>query len=121
MEKHFYGLVPQKPDQRDFMFAPKAKYVFPPSIDMRPKCPPVYNQFNLGSCQSNAGGFVYEYDRVKQGLEDFMPSRRFIYFNVRKREHTIKSDSGGSLRDTFKVMNKYGVCPESEWIYDVEN
>ena len=117
--KHSYGLIPQKPDQRDFMFAPKAKYVFPPSIDMRPKCPPVYDQGQLGSCTANGGGFAYEYAREKQGLKDFMPSRLFIYYNERKLEHTINSDSGASVRDCFKAMNKYGVCPETDWPYDI--
>ena len=41
-----YGWQPDLPDQRDYQF--KAPPVFlkklPPKIDLRPKCPPVYDQ-----------------------------------------------------------------------------
>jgi C1A family cysteine protease len=117
--KRFYGWIPSKPDHRDFLFAPDPSVVLPPSVDLRSKCPPIYDQGQLGSCTANGIGFAYEFDRLKQGLTDFMPSRLFIYYNERKLEGTIKSDSGVSIRDGFKVMNTLGVCPESEWKYNI--
>src|ERR1035437_6688523 len=48
-----------------------------------------------------------------------MPARLFIYFDERRKEHTIKTDSGAIIRDGMKVTAQYGVCPESMWLYDV--
>jgi C1A family cysteine protease len=56
---------------------------------------------------------------MKQKLPDFMPSRLFIYYNERKIEGTVKSDEGANIRDGFKSVNKQGVCPETEWPYDI--
>jgi C1A family cysteine protease len=88
-------------------------------VDLRPFCPPVYDQGNLGSCTANGIGFAYEFDHMKQKLPDFMPSRLFIYYNERKIEGTVKSDDGANIRDGFKSVNKQGVCPETEWPYDI--
>jgi C1A family cysteine protease len=117
MEKHFYGWRPQKPDQRDKIFAPQKDLIFPPLIDLRPLCPPVYDQGQLGSCVLNAIAGVVEYDLKKQGMADFMPSRLFMYYNTRKIEHTITSDSGCAIRDAIKSINKYGTCDEKLWPY----
>ena len=35
-------------------------------IDLREKCPKIYNQGNLGSCTANAIGFAFQYDEMKQ-------------------------------------------------------
>jgi C1A family cysteine protease len=56
---------------------------------------------------------------MKQGIPAFMPSRLFIYYNERAIEHTTKSDSGAQIRDGIKSVNKQGVCPESEWDYNI--
>jgi len=79
----------------------------------------VYDQGNLGSCTANAIAGAIEFDRVKQGLPDFTPSRLFIYFNERVMEHTVSSDSGAMIRDGIKSVNKQGACSEPEWPYDI--
>jgi len=117
--KKGYGWKPDLPDQRDYKFAAKAIQVLPPLVDLRPKCPSVYDQGTLGSCTANAIAAAMEFDRIKQGLKDFIPSRLFIYYNERVMEHTINSDSGAMIRDGMKSVNKLGVCPESEWPYVV--
>jgi C1A family cysteine protease len=117
--KKGYGYIPDIPDQRDYKFAAKTIQVLPPLVDLRPKCPPVYDQGTLGSCTANAIAAAMEFDRIKQGLKDFIPSRLFIYYNERVMEHTINSDSGAMIRDGVKSVNKLGVCPESEWPYVV--
>lgn len=79
--------------------------------------PPVYDQGELGSCTANAIGAAFEYNQVRGGKADFMPSRLFIYYNERKMEGTIKSDSGAMIRDGIKSVNKIGVVSEIEWPY----
>ena len=121
--KRFYGWIPEKPDQRDkkFLFIPDPSVVLPPMVDLRPFCPPVYDQGQLGSCTANGIGFAYEFDRMKQGLPDFMPSRLFIYYNERVIENTVRSDAGANIRDGFKSLGKGdkgdGVCTEKDWPY----
>jgi len=71
----------------------------------------------LGSCTANAIGGAIEFDRLKQKLTDFVPSRLFIYYNERVIEGTVHSDSGAQIRDGIKSVASQGVCPEPEWPY----
>jgi C1A family cysteine protease len=73
----------------------------------------------LGSCTANAIGGAIEFDRMKQKLTDFVPSRLFIYYNERLIEGTVNSDSGAQIRDGIKTVASQGVCPEPEWPYDI--
>ena len=47
-----YGWHPDLPDQRDLLFAPAPETTkgLPPSVDLSPQMPPVYDQGQLGSC-----------------------------------------------------------------------
>jgi C1A family cysteine protease len=87
-------------------------------VDLRPQCPPVYDQLYIGSCTANAIGAALQFDRRKQHLTDFVPSRLFIYYNERAMEGTVNSDSGAYIRDGIKSVAKQGDCPEPSWPYD---
>ncbi len=113
-----YGWRPQMPDSRDFAYAPRLTSL-PPEHDLRPQMPPVYDQGHLGSCTGNAIAGAMEYERDRQGLTDFVPSRLFVYYNERALEGTVASDSGAVIRDGIKVVNTEGVCPETLWPYDI--
>jgi C1A family cysteine protease len=115
-----YGWLPDLPDQRDHFYAAPVELagVLPAKVDLRPQCPPVYDQGQLGSCTANAIAGAIEFDRMKQKLAQiFTPSRLFIYYNERAIEHTIDSDSGAQIRDGIKSVVKQGDCPETEWPY----
>jgi len=117
-----YGWIPDLPDQRDHLFAAPTPVLtdLPPSVDLRPNCPKtVYDQGQLGSCTANAIAAAFEFDLAKQELPDFMPSRLFIYFNERRMEGSVGSDSGAMIRDGIKSVAKQGVCPEDTWPYDI--
>jgi C1A family cysteine protease len=118
-----FGWIPDQPDQRDHLYAAPPNFLaaLPPSIDLRAKCPAVYDQGALGSCTANAIGGAIEFDRLKQKLPDFVPSRLFIYYNERVIEGTVHSDSGAQLRDGIKTVASQGVCPEPDWPYVIEN
>ena len=51
-----FGWVPDLPDARDHLYAapPERLGRLPASVDLRPACPPVYDQGELGSCTANA-------------------------------------------------------------------
>jgi hypothetical protein len=113
--------VPDIPDARDFLYsAPEAVLMeLPTKVDMRRQCPPVYDQGQLGSCTGNAIGAAFQFDLRKQKLDDFVPSRLFIYYNEREIEGTVDSDSGAMIRDGMKSIAKVGVCSEDRWPYDI--
>lgn len=116
-----YGWMPDLPDQRDLMYSAPMMVMkkLPSKIDLTSKCPPVYNQGQIGSCTANALSGAFEFDRKKQKLQDFMPSRLFLYYNERALQNTVNSDSGAFIRDGIKTLNVNGICPEKEWPYDV--
>lgn len=116
-----YGWIPDLPDQRDHLYAapPRVLSALPPKTELTKHCPPVYDQGQLGSCTANAIGAAIEFDLLKQKLPDLAPSRLFIYYNERAMEGTVNSDSGAMIRDGIKCVAKQGVCPETEWPYDI--
>lgn len=116
-----YGWRPDLPDQRDIMASFPPHIESKPSVDLRMSgfMPIVYNQENLGSCTANALVAAFEFDQRKQSFEDFLPSRQFVYYNERAIEGTVDHDSGASIRDGIKTLNRIGVCPEEDCPYDV--
>jgi C1A family cysteine protease len=117
-----YGWQPDLPDGRDLLYAapPTALPELPPKVDMRGDCPAVYNQGQLGSCTANAIGGAPQFDQLKQGDNDFVPSRLFIYYNERVMEGTVNSDSGARIRDGVKSVAKQGACKEDpRWPYQI--
>src|SRR5437773_1519812 len=115
-----YGWIPDIPDQRDYLYAAPPAFLraLPPRIDLRAKCPPVYDQGQLGSCTANAIGGAIEFDQMKEKLPQiFIPSRLFIYYNERVIEGTVNTDAGAMLRDGIKTVAKQGACPEPVWPY----
>ncbi len=116
-----YGWVPDLPDARDYMYSAPQEVLaeLPTKVDLRPGCPPVYDQGQLGSCTANAIGAAHAFTQLRQFKKDFMPSRLFIYFNERDIEHTVETDSGAMIRDGIKSVAKLGVCPETSWPYDI--
>jgi C1A family cysteine protease len=116
-----YGWVPDLPDHRDQLFAaaPAILAKLPAKKDLKSGCPPVYDQGQLGSCTANAIAGAIQFDQKKQGVKVFTPSRLFIYYNERAMEGHVNSDSGAAIRDGVKSIANQGVCPETEWPYDI--
>jgi C1A family cysteine protease len=97
----------------------EAPLALPARVDLRPNCPNIYDQGNLGSCTANAIAGIFQYDRIKQNLPNFVPSRLFIYYNERAMEGSVNSDAGAYIRDGIKSVASEGVCRESLWQYDI--
>src|SRR5438128_1286355 len=118
-----FGWIPDVPDQRDHLYAApiRALQELPAQVDLRPSCPAVYDQGQLGSCTANAIAAAIQFERAKQGLKpDFVPSRLFIYYNERVIEGTVNSDSGAMIRDGVKSVATLGDCPETLWPYKIK-
>ena len=120
----YYGWSPDLPDHRDLLYAvppPAAAKASSSVVDLRPGCPPVYDQGQLGSCTGNAIAGAIEFDLLKQKLSDFPPSRLFIYYNERVIEHDVPMDNGAQIRDGIKSVAAQGVCSEKTWPYSDKN
>jgi C1A family cysteine protease len=116
-----YGWIPDTPDHRDLKFTPPMHLTeeLPSLVDLRAQMPPVYDQQSLGSCTANAVGGDVEYAMIRQGKSHYTPSRLFIYYNERVIENTIREDAGAQLRNGIKAVVRWGVCPETDWPYDI--
>jgi C1A family cysteine protease len=115
-------------DHRDFKFAMKMSLAIPPSMDLRPDMPSIVDQGQEGSCTANALSGCLGYLELQGDStlgftnSPFEPlSRQFIYYNERKIEGDIDSDSGAQLRDGCQVLNQLGACIESVWPYLADN
>ena len=117
----YYGWTPDVPDQRDMIFSlPKKMKKLPRKVDLRTEEIPVFDQGSLGSCTANAVSTAFAFSVVKQQEEEFyIPSRLFIYYNTRILEGNEDKDSGATLRNTVKAMNKVGACEETLWPYEI--
>jgi len=118
----YFGAHRDAPDSRDHAYSAPAALLksLPNAVDLRPHCPPVYDQRPLQSCTANATAAAIEFERMKHGLTPrFTPSRLFIYYNERKLLGTQDKDAGAPLREAIKVLARHGDCPEHHWPYDV--
>jgi C1A family cysteine protease len=101
-----------KPPSHTFSLLKANTTPLPFSVDLRSKCPMVYDQGQLGSCTANALGFLMSFDD-----RSLTPSRLFIYYNERVIENSIPTDVGASLTDGIQTLLTNGVCQEVEWPY----
>ena len=116
-----YGWWPDIPDARDarYMARPAILAAMPTSVDLRPGCPPIYDQGELGSCTANAIAAALDFDRGRQELAFMAPSRLFIYWAERDMEGSVAEDSGAMIRDGMKVVSRLGAPEETFWPYDI--
>lgn len=119
--KRIYGWRPDKPDFRDHVYSEVIKSAsLPSSVDLRPLCPPVQDQGELGSCTGNAIASALEFlEKLNNVPKFFDYSRLFIYYNERVIENTVSSDAGAEIRDGIKSINRWGCCSEASWPYNI--
>ena len=114
--QHKYLLKPdiRKPDEKGFPDYLKVARI-PRDTDYRPKMPPVWDQGNLGACQSYAADAI---DQYVKGYA-YTPSHIFTYYNVRRVEgEPAGEDTGGTLSGTCQAVKKYGICSSAVWPND---
>lgn len=110
-----YGWKPSLPhDHKKYSDCFPMNAEMPSKVDLRPKCPPVYDQGELGSCTANGISGCIQFIQPA-----FMPSRLFIYYNERAMEGDIDTDGGAQIHDGIKSVGTIGVCEETEWPYNI--
>lgn len=116
-----YGCHLTGPQPADHWHVGLASGPVAPSVDLRTTglLPPVWDQGQLGSCTAHGSSAAYSYDLAKQGgPTGVCPSRLFVYYNTRIIEGTVSEDSGATIADAVKSLNRYGCPPETDWPYD---
>jgi len=115
-----YGWKPGLPNMKYPLYTARTEAAaLPAKVDLRPECPPVYDQGQLGSCTGNGWAGAVEFLLKKQGLPDFTPSRLFIYYNERVIENDVSEDAGASISDGAHVVNTQGCPHENLWPYNI--
>jgi C1A family cysteine protease len=115
-----YGWRPGLPSQHFALYDARVEAAaLPRKVDLRPECPPVYDQGELGSCTAHAWAGAIEFLFKKQILPDFTPSRLAIYYYEREREYDVAEDAGASLTDGAHVVSQHGCPHEDLWPYDI--
>lgn len=115
-----FGLKRDKVDPRDRVYTPryKARVLLPESTERRnfKNFPFRWDQGSIGSCTGHgaAAGFIRALIKNNQPIYD--PSRLYAYYNAREDDCKAE-DSGASIRDVIKGLNKYGLCKEETWPY----
>jgi C1A family cysteine protease len=114
-----YNWRPDKPDARDHIFEQLNTIppTLPASIDLRPHCPPIVDQGQIGSCTGNAIAGIVEYYDNTHNKAGIIVSRLFIYYQERVYEGTTYYDAGAYIRDGIKACNQYGAPLETIWPY----
>jgi C1A family cysteine protease len=115
----WYGWTGKIPDNRDLIYptVDPSTISLPSKVDLSPNFQAAFDQGNLGSCVLNALAGIIQYLLWLEKLPIFMPSRLFMYYNVRKLEGDVNTDGGCQCRDAIKVYNSQGVCDENMWKY----
>lgn len=123
--RHHYGWHPQLPDYRDYKLADHEAILpaaaLPPIVDLRPLDSPIRDQGQIGSCTGFTGEGAFHFEVKKQGLNDFLGSPLFLYYQERVDQGTVSQDSGASIREISKALANYGIAPESDCPYITSN
>ena len=116
-----FNIKPSRPDDRDYIYRSDNTQALRETVDLREWDTLVESQGSLGSCSSNALTNAYELCVNRKYPEYFTHlSRLFIYYNTRVEYSNVAEDKGIFLRDGLKSLEKFGVCSELLWPYDIE-
>ena len=103
----------------------------PSKVDLRSKCPPVYDQGKLGLCHINVACFIYRYICLNNNI-DFNPSRMFCEYNILHLRNDLLNKitinkqifqnemQGAITLEDINTLLLYGTCEENEYPYPTE-
>lgn len=118
-----YGCIPDIPDQRDIVSSIPNGIKYFSTVDLRKHnfFPPVGNQGEIGSAVAHTliAAYVYSLRKDKININIKELSAQFIYYNQRVISGTVDYDSGSSIRDGLKVLERIGVCDEINYPYNI--
>ncbi len=95
---------------------PSKPRALPEKVDLRPWCPPVEDQGELGSCTAHAGVGLVEYFERRAFGKHLDASRLFLYKTTRNLLQWT-GDTGAFLRSAMAALALFGAPPEEYWPY----
>ena len=118
-----YGALVDIPDQRDIWTSFPKTIEYYQTADLRRTnfLPEIFDQGELGSSVAHALLAAYIFSLKKDRVDtEFKFSPQFIYYNQRLIAGTTECDSGSSIRDGIKVLERLGVCNEEHYPYNLD-
>jgi C1A family cysteine protease len=112
-----YGMLPSKPDDRDFKYK-TVRLTVARKMDLRPYCSPVRDQGNLGSCTGQAGAAMREYYEILLKSQQISLSPLMLYYLERWLEGNVNIDIGAEPRNAMRALLHIGIAPEELYITD---
>jgi C1A family cysteine protease len=107
-----YNLNRDAPDERDLVRYESTIKAFLPKSCFHDKLESqIFNQGSLGSCTAQST-MAMAFEHL-----GFLGSRLFQYYNARMMDGNINQDAGSTLRQSLKVLNKFGTVDEQRYGY----
>lgn len=111
-------VLPDTPDDRDYIYTATSSPMEQPFSYINPNIGEIEHQYQSGSCVANSCVSSLEMMAPKDAPVNL--SRLFLYYNVRKDYPSLHlQDKGAYTRDAYKYANRYGICSESTWAFDL--
>lgn len=90
-------------------------------LDLRSRCPPIFDQGQLGSCTSHGSLGAFQFLMMNGDLsKNVNLSRLWLYYQERVLEGTVADDAGAQIYSGVRVLQTLGCPQESLWPYDIE-
>jgi len=118
-DKIKFGCPVAPADSRDRAYKPRLDQTIFLDVDLRPQCPAIRNQKNLGACTAFGTTSLFNFVRMKHGLASWLPSPLFTYYATREKYGEQNMDNGAYVRDALKSTVNDGVAMERVWPYVV--
>lgn len=94
--------------------------MLPTATNILSKCPPIYDQGQLGSCTAFAiAKGAGEINEIKTSGNDVPLSALFFYYAERDADGDIDQDGGSTMTQGVNVLGSVGCAPEADWAYDI--
>ena len=106
---------------------PETIQALPPSVDLTPLCPEVWDQGESSACTAHALAAAHYCQQKKQayeppgswrGASPVNPCRLFLYWGERVIEGSTAQDCGAMPADGITVLQQTGIAPEEEDPFD---
>ena len=98
--------------------AAAAPATLPAKVDLRPSCPPIMDQGQLGSCTAQAAAGLLEYfERHTSGI--WIDASRLFLYKVERDLLGWTGDTGAFLRTAMEALVAFGAPPERYWPYNI--
>lgn len=90
--------------------------LLPTRVDLRDKCPPVYDQGDVGACTAfTIAKGLRELKQAQRGGQPVPQSALWFYYEERALAGTTAKDAGATIADGMKVITRKGSAPEVYW------